>query len=118
MKKANDESDPLAAPRALTGKAIVRRGAAGKVASREAVEPRNIKVQISIKLDADVLEHFKARANQPGATPYQTQINQVLRDAMERDRDSFPGEALIRDERFVDALAKKVQQRLKLKPSA
>lgn len=118
MKKANDASDPLAKPRDLTGKKITRRAAAGKVVSPEATEQRNIKVHISIKVDADILEHFKARANRPGAAPYQTQINQVLREAMERDSGGFPGEALVRDERFLDALAERVQQRLKLKPSA
>lgn len=37
-----------------------RLGELGKVASAAAVEPRNIKVEVSIKIDADVLEWFKA----------------------------------------------------------
>jgi hypothetical protein len=81
------------------------------VASAEALEPRNIKVQISIKLDADVLEYFKERARRQGAAPYQTQINQALRDAMDQDRGGFPGEALVRDDRFVDAIAERLKQR-------
>jgi len=44
---------------------------------------RNVKVAIHIKLDADIVEFFKARASEPDAAPYQTQINNALREAME-----------------------------------
>jgi uncharacterized protein (DUF4415 family) len=111
MKKETYE-DPLARERDLGGKRYVRRRTTGKVLSAEAVEPRNIKVQISIKLDADVLEHFKRRASRPGAAAYQTQINQALREAMQRDEEEFPGAALLRDERFVEALAERVKSHL------
>jgi uncharacterized protein (DUF4415 family) len=112
MKRTKTEEDPLAGPRDLTGRTFVRRGAAGKVSSPESVEPRNVKVHISIKLDADVLEHFKDRARQSGAAPYQTQINQALREAMERDLESFPGEGLVRDDRFVTAITERIKARL------
>ncbi len=36
-------------------------------------------------VDGDILQHFKKRAEAPNAAPYQTQINQELRRAMERD---------------------------------
>ena len=47
------------------------------------VEPKQAKVRISIYLDADVLAYFRARAAQPNAAPYQTQINNELRAIME-----------------------------------
>jgi uncharacterized protein (DUF4415 family) len=112
MKKASREMDPLASGRVLTARKFVRRRDAGKVVRAEAMEPHNIKVQISIKLDADVLEYFKARAGRPGASPYQTQINAALREAMERDRERFPGEALLRDDRFVSAITERIKARL------
>lgn len=112
MKKQNKAIDPLAKERDLTGKKLVRRRDVNKVVSVEALEPHNIKVHISIKLDADVLEYFKEQARRPGAAPYQTQINHVLRDAIGRDRDGVPGEALLQDDRFVEALAERVKQRL------
>src|SRR5262245_20620571 len=47
------------------------------------LEPKQSKVRISIYLDADVLAYFRARAAQPNAAPYQTQINNELRAIME-----------------------------------
>jgi uncharacterized protein (DUF4415 family) len=112
MKKGSRATDPLAKERDLSGTKVVRRRDVNKVVAPEALDPRNIKVQISIKLDADVLEHFKERARRPGAAPYQTQINQALRAAMDQDREGFPGEALVRDNRFIDAIAERLKQRL------
>jgi uncharacterized protein (DUF4415 family) len=43
---------------------------------------RPMKVRITITLDQDLVEHFKAEATKPGALPYQTQINQTLRKAL------------------------------------
>ena len=111
MKKDN-AVDPLAKERDLRGKKVVRRRDAGKVVSAEALEPRNIKVHISIKLDADVLDYFKQRARRSGAPPYQTQINQALRQVIDRDREGFRAEALLRDDRLLDAIAEWVKQRL------
>lgn len=48
-------------------------------------EPKKAKVRISMFLDADVLAHFRTRAAQPHAAPYQTQINSELRTIMERE---------------------------------
>jgi uncharacterized protein (DUF4415 family) len=112
MKKGNEDADPLATERDLSGKKLVRRRDVGKVIPTAALEPRNIKVQISIKLDADVLEYFKERARQPGAPAYQTQINQALRAVMELPEEGFPGEALVRDDRFVAAITERIKPRL------
>lgn len=111
MKTSNKDMDPLAVERDLSPKKGKRRGTAGKVASPLAIEPHNIKVQISIKLDADVLEHFKAQAKLPGAVPYQTQINQVLREAMNQQSEQ-PHSTLLNDEQFLEALTERVKARL------
>lgn len=74
------------------------------------------KVRISINLDYDVLTYFKRRAAQPNAAPYQTQINNVLRMEMERERDTEMAtppsqvEALLADQRFIDAVARRVRE--------
>jgi uncharacterized protein (DUF4415 family) len=98
MKKANNDIDPLARERDLTGKKIVRRREANRVVSPEALEPRNIKVHVSMTLDADVLEYFKEKASKPEALPYQSQINQALRDSIVRERVSTSGKAVTRDD--------------------
>jgi uncharacterized protein (DUF4415 family) len=55
--------------------------------ARHHVMPRGVrKVRVNIYLDDDVVAYFKARAAQPHAAPYQTQINQTLRQAMARTR--------------------------------
>ena len=58
---------------------------------------RPVKRQITLRLDADVLSWFKARAH--GGRGYQTNINRVLREHVQRyetvgrDPDSRPGSA-------------------------
>jgi uncharacterized protein (DUF4415 family) len=79
----------------------------------DAVE-RPMKVRITITLDQDLVEHFKAEAAKPGALPYQTQINQTLRKAM-MGEELRPGQqeaikaALLQDSDFVRALAQQLQ---------
>ncbi len=72
-------------------------------------EPRNTKVRISILVDLDVLNFFKGRASQAGALAYQTQINQVLRAEME-GKESVDANTLAQDDRFIQAVAKRVKQ--------
>jgi uncharacterized protein (DUF4415 family) len=79
--------------------------------------PRGVKkVRVNIYLDDDVVAYFKARAAQPHAAPYQTQINQTLREAMQRDSapqvhasgaDELRA-ALLKDKEFIEALAERV----------
>ena len=65
------------------GKHRFRRTA--RVAKPEDILPSNIKVQVTLRIDLDVLEHFKKRASPSNAAPYQTQINAELRKIMEKD---------------------------------
>src|SRR5437763_1389772 len=59
---------------------------------------RNVKVAIHIKLDADIIEFFKDRASEPNAAPYQTQINNALREVVQSGAPQTP-------ERLVEAVA-------------
>ena len=44
------------------------------------------KDRITILLDKDVIEYFKSKAKDPGAFPYQTQINQALRNLIAKSQ--------------------------------
>ena len=75
----------------------------------EAMEPKNIKVRISTYLDLDVLEFFKARASEPGAAPYQTQINAALRGIMEQaGSGADPATSLRQAKGLIDAALRKI----------
>ena len=82
---------------------------------------RNCKVRITMFIDADVLQHFKARAAEPNTTPYQTQINQALRELMERHTDRLATSAasdplsVFQDKRFIRKLNKHIDERVKSK---
>lgn len=82
--------------------------------------PQTGKVKISILLDADVLAYFRARAEQPHAAAYQTQINQELRQLMERDQQQPTKSAmtgdyanLLGDPNFIAAVAERVEAQRK-----
>ena len=51
----------------------------GVLPGLEEQDARAAKVRVTIALDLDVVEPFKAEAKKPGALPYQTQINRALR---------------------------------------
>lgn len=76
-------------------------------------DPRRTKIRVTLYLDKDVLYHFKERAAQPNAAPYQTQINQELHTVMERDIAPTPMVdymQLIQNKKFIAAIAEKVQE--------
>jgi uncharacterized protein (DUF4415 family) len=75
---------------------------------------RPMKVRITITLDQDLVEHFKAEAAKPGALPYQTQINQTLRKAViveERRPEQTEAikAALLEDPDFLLAVARRLE---------
>ena len=47
---------------------------------------KSVKVRITISLDQDIVDYFKQSADRVGSLPYQTQINQVLRKAIEKSQ--------------------------------
>ena len=67
----------------------------------------------ALKLDLDVLNYFKERAAAANAAPYQTQINSELRRIMERNDNGVPYSSLLDDDRFIAAIAERVQEHRK-----
>ena len=75
---------------------------------------RPMKVRITITLDQDLVEHFKAEAAKPGALPYQTQINQTLRKALigeevQPQQTEAIKAALLEDPDFLRAVARRLE---------
>jgi uncharacterized protein (DUF4415 family) len=69
------------------------------------------KIKVSIYLDDDVVEHFRKRAEQPNAAPYQTQINNELRKVMENgSADTASVERdILNDKKFLRELKKRLE---------
>jgi uncharacterized protein (DUF4415 family) len=80
-------------------------------ATAEETQPGNCKVRVTMYLDADVVDHFKAAASRPNAAPYQTQINAALRAVLKAGSESGEYERLLGDERFIAAVARRVAAR-------
>lgn len=68
---------------------------------------RHTKVRITIMLDLDVLDFFKKRAAERGAPPYQTQINQALREYASLGH-SPARDDLLKDKRLIARLSERV----------
>lgn len=58
--------------------------------------PKDSKSRITIYLDADIVEHFKTRA-EDSKSGYQTLINQALREKIEGEKSNDPIENLLKD---------------------
>jgi uncharacterized protein (DUF4415 family) len=69
---------------------------------------RDCQVEITIQIDADVLDYFERRAQLPYAEPYEAQINNELRAVMERD-GGLPYASLVNDDKFIAALAERLR---------
>jgi len=94
------------------GRHVFRR--ARWVAKPEDTHPRNCKVRITMFLDADILDYFKARASKPHAAPYQTQINETLRELMEQEttykiKPAAEYRRLLETPGFIEAVARRVE---------
>ncbi len=72
--------------------------------------PEQAKVRVTIALDHDVVEHLKQAAAQRGALPYQTQINQALRQAIDQPAAQTLKSELLKDKDFIRTLAREVAQ--------
>ncbi|MCA1589433.1 MAG: BrnA antitoxin family protein [Acidobacteria bacterium] len=72
---------------------------------------KNCKVKITMYLDADILEYFKRRAEQPNAAPYQTQINNELRGVLDSGSADTRNvkDDLLNNKKFLKALKKKLE---------
>jgi uncharacterized protein (DUF4415 family) len=78
------------------------------------ITPRNEqKIKITAYIDGDILDFFKERAKLPDASPYQTQINQVLRQYMMNETNKANDEvvtvSMLENPAFLSALAEKLK---------
>lgn len=79
------------------------------------LNPSDAKIKLTMFIDGDILQHFRKRAEKPESDEFQTQINQELRAAMERDlaeeenkiRDV--AESLINNPSFINAISEKLK---------
>lgn len=69
---------------------------------------RYTKVRITIFVDNDILKFFKARAAKRGKPPYQTQINQALREYMEGSPP--PGKGGLSEHKLISHLAERIAE--------
>ena len=90
-----------------------RRVAPDRIAKPEDLRPSNTKVRVTMYLDLDVLNYFKERAAAPHAAAYQTQINSELRRIMEGNDNGASYSSLVNDDRFIAAIAERVQEHRK-----
>lgn len=67
------------------------------------------KAEVTIMLDADIVEHFKRKAAAPDAAPYQTQINNALRRVMEDETGTGHEHPLVNNEAFIASVAERVR---------
>ncbi|CAN5717107.1 hypothetical protein BH24ACI2_BH24ACI2_09780 [soil metagenome] len=108
MKAKGIDEDAILKP----GKHVFKRVSPEKVISR-----KDAKIRINICLDAEIVHHFRRRAESPHSAPYQTQINNELRAIMERDLRQEKAEIdatakkLLQDDDFLDALAERLKEK-------
>jgi len=69
-----------------THKSTWRRAQNPRIFSEEELQPRNAKVDIHMKLDADIVEYFRDLANRMGKG-YQTLLNDHLRRSVFEEHD-------------------------------
>jgi len=90
---------------------VKRRGVPPALRAKKA---DHAKVRITISLDKDVIEHFKSESNAKGALPYQTQINQALRQMIDQPHGSGNvteiKSTLLHDKTFINEVAKRVSR--------
>jgi len=53
------------------------------------VQPDPNKTRITIRLDNDLVDHFKNQVNEAGGGNYQTLINNALREHVESDKEDL-----------------------------
>ena len=79
------------------------------------INPREAKIKMTMFIDGDILQHFKKRAENANAAPYQTQINQELRAIMKRDlaneKDKIDevAEKLVNNQMFLNAISERLK---------
>ncbi|RKZ36729.1 MAG: hypothetical protein DRQ49_17420 [Gammaproteobacteria bacterium] len=89
----------------------------GMLPSLKEQSPEQAQLKITIVLDDDLVNYFKAAAQQPDTQFYQTQINQTLRQAIQKksvlydaDMDTVK-KVLLQDSDFIREIANQIGQR-------
>lgn len=70
------------------------------------------KIKISICLDADIIDFYKEQSEKPNAVDYQTQINNELRRAIVREKetsDKIVTLKMLENPKFLSSLAEKLK---------
>lgn len=69
------------------------------------------KIKITMYVDADILAFFKEKAKNPDSAPYQTQMNNALRTAMQRSKpqDEVITVSMLDNPAFISKLAEKIR---------
>ena len=91
---------------------VKRRGVLPALRAKKA---DHAKVRITISLDKDVVDHFKSESSIRGALPYQTQINQALRQLIDQPHSGSGNvteikTTLLHDKTFINEVAKRVNR--------
>ncbi|CAB1066083.1 hypothetical protein D1BOALGB6SA_10882 [Olavius sp. associated proteobacterium Delta 1] len=60
------------------------------------IQPDPNKVRITIRLDADIVDYFKEQVHRAGGGNYQTSINRVLREYLDKKQAPLNEETLRR----------------------
>jgi uncharacterized protein (DUF4415 family) len=81
---------------------------------------KDCKIKVTMYLDADILTHFKQRAENEHSAPYQTQINAELRKIMESEQSAELIETAktIVGDNVIERLADKIAERLNERKAA
>jgi uncharacterized protein (DUF4415 family) len=102
MKKRKPNSDDILPEYDFTG------GKRGRYYGK--ISPGPAKVKITMFVDSDVLSWFKKRSEEPGALPYQRQMQMALRKSMEMvEKGGDPVIALLDNDHFIQQVAEKVR---------
>lgn len=106
LKKGWTDEDMLP-----VGKHKFRRVSPERLAKKEDLHPSNIKVELPMKLDLDVLRHFQSRAENTEIETLQCLLNEKLRAVMEEELKLEEVEnKLLNDKKFIAALAEEVKK--------
>jgi len=82
------------------------------LAKQGATEPKNIKVSVTVKLDLDVLNYFKALVANSTEDTIDNRVNEELRNIIElkqSKRLSTTARVLLNDKQFIAELKKKLK---------
>mgnify|MGYP000889283394 CR=1 FL=1 len=82
-----------------------------RTATREELHPSNTKVEFQMKLDLDILNHFRNQTESEEIEALQLLLNEKLRNLMEGEQQLEEVEnKLLKDKKFIAVLAEEVRK--------